>query len=89
MEVSKGRYPLLDSAAIMSCIYQCIPQSTQVTPEMSVSEAGFDSLRLSQLVLEVEARLSRELDDEDIESILLSRSIGQIVREIERVTSKD
>jgi acyl carrier protein len=55
---------------------------------MSISEAGFDSLRLSQLVLDLEARLGQELDDGDIELILLSRNIGELVHEIERASSK-
>jgi Phosphopantetheine attachment site. len=72
-----------DTELILSCIRKSLPPGTELSLEKSFGELGIDSLRLSQITVEIEDTLGLTLEDSDIEGILTSSTLRDVVRQVE------
>ncbi|MGJ3649169.1 phosphopantetheine-binding protein [Sphingomonas sp. GlSt437] len=76
-----------DADALRLSVYRCIAETFNISPEslrddMSATDIqGWDSISTSYLLLNLEEALERELD---IEKILETRNIGDMIRVIEQ-----
>jgi len=74
-----------DTQTILACVRKSLPPGAELSLEKSFGELGLDSLRLSQVIIEIEDNLGLELDDGDVEAVLTSPTLGDMVGEVERV----
>ena len=74
----------LDPQIILACVRKSLPPGTELSLDKSFGELGADSLRLSQIIMEIEGELGIMLDDGNVEHILTAPTLGDLVSEVER-----
>jgi acyl carrier protein len=63
---------------IVRGITRCLPPGSSFARDLPIAEAGIDSLRLSQIALEVEDEFRVSLEDRDIEAIFSCATLGEM-----------